>query len=191
MDLKQLYTECRTYRRFRQEPVSEEILTAVMENVRLASCGNNRQRLTYVLVTSEEACAQMAQFVRYAASLPPEIGQPKENELPAAYIVIEKPEENSPVIWTDLGIAANMICTSLYEYGVGSCMMMNFRKNQVNALIGAAEGREAGLVISLGYPDHTSTVVPAEKDSDLRYYVDDDRNYYVPKRPLEELVRKR
>ena len=44
----------------------------------------------------------------------------------------------------------------------------------------------ACLVLALGYPSHKSTVVEL-KDS-LDYYLDEERNYYVPKRALEDIV---
>jgi len=44
MNLKELYTGNRTYRKFRQESIPEEDLKSIMENVRLSHCGNNRQK---------------------------------------------------------------------------------------------------------------------------------------------------
>ncbi len=35
----------------------------------------------------------------------------------------------------------------------------------------------------------SSVVVPVPEDGDLKYYVDEDRNYYVPKRAFDEVVR--
>ena len=49
-----------------------------------------------------------------------------------------------------------------------------------------SEGYKVRLVLALGYPSHKSTVVEL-KDS-LDYYLDAERNYYVPKRALEDIV---
>lgn len=45
------------------------------------------------------------------------------------------------------------------------------------------------LVVALGKPAHSSVVVPVPEDGDLKYYVDEDRNYYVPKRAFDDVVR--
>ena len=42
----------RTYRRFEQRPVAPELLTEAVEAARIASCGNNRQTLKYMIVQS-------------------------------------------------------------------------------------------------------------------------------------------
>ena len=43
------------------------------------------------------------------------------------------------------------------------------------------------LAIAIGKPAHTSTLVEG-KASDLSYYIDEERNYYVPKLPLDEVL---
>ena len=40
----------RTFRRFEQRPVAPEILTEAVDAARIASCGNNRQTLKYIIV---------------------------------------------------------------------------------------------------------------------------------------------
>lgn len=189
MNLKELYTGNRTYRRFLQKPVAEEDLVSIMENVRLSHCGNNRQRLTFEVISDPAVCARMAELVTYAASLPREIGQPKKGEEAMAYIVIVRPSENYATADVDVGIAADVICASAWEKGIGSCMMMNFNVTKVNELLEMGEGKTARLVISLGYPAHKSTVVDLPEDGNTAYFVDEDVNYYVPKRPLSDFVK--
>ena len=132
MELNELMKGCRTYRRFLQEPVGEEIIRECLENARTSSSAANRQPLYYYAVTSDENVKNMQPLVKWAASLPPEIGTRK---------LLSVPEED-----------------------------------------------QIRLVIALGKPSHNSTVVPVPEDGDLKYYVDDVRDYYVPKRAFEDVV---
>ncbi len=188
MNLKELYTGNRTYRKFRQESIPEEDLKSIMENVRLSHCGNNRQRLKFIVVRTPELCGEIARQVHYAASLPREIGQPKKEEEAMAYIIVIRPKENYATADIDVGIAADVICASAWEKGIGSCMMMNFNVTKVNELLEIPEEETVRLVISMGYPAHKSTVVDLPADGNTSYYVDEDVNYYVPKRPLSGFV---
>ena len=52
------------------------------------------------------------------------------------------------------------------------------------------EDEEVKLVLALGKPAHKSTVVDVPESGKLAYYLDDERNYYVPKRALADIVRK-
>ena len=188
MTLHDLYTGERTYRRFLQKEISHDVLLGVMENVRLAHCAGNMQKLTFAVVTGPALRDQMAQQVHFAAYLPKEIGQPKPGEEAMAYVVIIKPKENYPLGDIDTGVAAQVITSSAWEQDIGSCMMLNFNVTKVNELLQVPEDRTARMVIAMGYPAHTSTVVEMDEAHSVKYYVDDEVNYYVPKRALEDLV---
>ncbi|MCR5448813.1 MAG: nitroreductase family protein [Solobacterium sp.] len=188
MTLHDLYTGERTYRRYLQKEISHDTLLAVMENVRLAHCAGNMQKLTFAVVTEPALRDQMAQLVHFAAYLPKEIGQPKPGEEAMAYVVIIKPKDKYPLGDIDAGIAAEVITSSAWEQGVGSCIMLNFNAAKVNELLQVPDDSIARIVIAMGYPAHTSTVVEMNEAHDVKYYVDDEVNYYVPKRALEDLV---
>lgn len=62
-------------------------------------------------------------------------------------------------------------------------------REQIKALLGLADQDRLRLhsVVALGYPKHESRVVPMENGS-VRYYLDENRDYCVPKRPEEEIL---
>ncbi len=85
MDFHTLCIGCRTYRRFKQKQIPEEILDELLENARIANSAMNGQPLRYVLVKTPEAVRKIQLCFHFAAALPKELGQPKEGEQPAAY----------------------------------------------------------------------------------------------------------
>ena len=190
MALSELYIGCRTYRRFKQDPIPDELIHAMLENARIANCGMNAQTLRYVCVKSPEAVAKMQPLVTWARALPREIAIPKPEERPTAFIVIVKTKGAKPVLSDiDSGIAAHVIASTAWEGGVGSCIMFSINRSEIAKIIGLKEGEEIALALSMGYPAHTSTIVPIPDSGCIDYYVDDKRNYYVPKRAFDEVAK--
>ena len=67
MDFHTLCIGCRTYRRFRQKQIPEEILDELLENARIASSAMNGQPLRYVLVKNPEAVRKIQSCFHFAA----------------------------------------------------------------------------------------------------------------------------
>ena len=189
MDIHDLQVKNRSYRRFYQDPVPENVIDYALENARIANCSVNSQHLRYIAVLSKEKVEKMQPLVKWAAFLPPEIGSPKANEQPTAFIVITE-NRSSDSIQVDLGIAIHSITISLIEKGYGSCIMGNIKRKEIAALLNIPEEEKIGLLIAVGKPRCTSTIVDAKKGDSLKYYVEDSRNYYVPKLAFNEVVRK-
>jgi len=189
MNVSELTVGCRTYRRFTQKPIPAELLHACLENARLSSTGANAQSLRFICVQSAEMVAAIQPLVKWAAALPPEIGTPRPEERPTAFIVIVKKAGSGAFADVDVGIAAHSIVLTAWEGGVGSCMMGAINRPEIAKLLGVDEGDTVHLAIALGYPGCTSTIVNVPESGVLKYYVDADRNYYVPKKSFDELVK--
>ena len=43
------------------------------------------------------------------------------------------------------------------------------------------------LALALGYPSHKSTIVELPEDGSVKYYLDEERQYYVPKRKRKDI----
>ena len=188
MNLQELLVGCRTYRRFMQEPVDEAVIREALENARIGSSGANAQPLYYYAVTSPEMVKAMQPLVKWAAYLPPELGTPKEDERPTAFIVVVKKAKAIPFSDVDVGIAVNTIALTAWSHGIGSCIMGAINIEKIRELFSIPEEDQIRLVLALGKPSHTSTIVPVKEDGSIKYYRDEDRNYYVPKRAFEDIV---
>ena len=125
MDFHTLCTGCRTYRRFKQKQIPEEILDELLENARIANSAMNGQPLRYVLVKTPEAVRKIQPCFHFAAALPKELGQPKEGEQPTAFIILCTEGRETPWTGIDIGIAVRTMNLNAYIYGVGSCIIGN------------------------------------------------------------------
>lgn len=184
-----LYEGCRSYRRFKQISISKEILRELAETARKRSSGMNAQPLRYVLAGSPDAVQKIQPCLYWAAKLPKEIGTPKEDELPVAFIVVLGPENENSFVDIDLGIALDTMAITAWQKGIGSCILGNIQHRKLAEIVSAPEGYKVYAVLALGYPANTSTIVSPDEEHGLNYYVDEERNYYVPKRPADEVIR--
>lgn len=188
MTLTKLSLACRTYRRFTQEAVPQELIAMMLENARISNSARNAQPLRYAAVCAPETVAAMQPLVHWAASLPREIGTPKEGEQPTAFIVACTEGRDTPWTGIDLGIAVRTMTLTACEGGVGSCIMGAVEFDRVKELLALPETWTPRLVIALGYPDHASCIVPLPEDGSTSYYVNEDRDYFVPKRSAEDVI---
>lgn len=180
----------RTYRRFEQRPVAPEILTEAVDAARIASCGANRQTVRYIIVESADAVAAVQPLVHWAAYLPPELGVPKPDELPTAFIAILQDDNLPGTSDVDVGLALGSLTAAAWAHGVGSCIMGAINRPALTELLALPEGVRLCYMVALGYPTHESHLVSMQ-DGDVKYYLDDNRDFCVPKRGMEEVLLKK
>lgn len=187
--ISKLYDGCRSYRRFEQKDIPAEVLEDIVETARKRSSGGNIQPLRYVVVSGKDTVEKIQPHVHWAAKLPKEIGTPHKDEEPTAFIVLLVPADKAGAANIDVGIAIDTLAITAWSHGVGSCMMGAIDREEIGQIIGLPDGYAVSLVLALGYPANKSTLVEPDSEHGLNYYVDSDRNYYVPKRPASEVIR--
>ena len=172
MDIMELLAGRRTYRRFLQKPVPAGVVADMVEAVRLSSCGANRQAIRLVVVQSPAMVAKVQPLVKWAAYLPPEQGVPKPGDKD-----------------TDAGIALANLTLAAWAKGVGSCIMGAIDRPRLTELLGLSENEKLHSMVALGYPAHASRVVPLTEATGVKYYLDENRDYCVPKRAAADIAR--
>ena len=89
---------------------------------------------------------------------------------------------------TDAGLAISNMTLAAWNHGVGSCIIGACNRQKLSELFGLTEDQKLHTVVAFGYPSHISRIENVEKDGDIRYHLDEDGNYVVPKRNLEDVV---
>lgn len=188
-NLMQLLESRRTYRRFQQKEISGEILQEILMAARLASSAANKQPLSYIVIQDPQKVAQVFAHTRWAGALPPEVGQPGEGERPVLFIAVIENQDINPVCDTDAGLAISNMTLAAWNRGVGSCMIGACNKPALSELFGLTEKQVLHTVVAFGYPSHRSYIVDMEDPEQFKYYLDEKKDYVVPKRRLEDVVR--
>ena len=189
MDMLEFLRTRRTYRRFEQRPVAPEILTEAVDAARIASCGANRQTVRYIVVQSADAVAAVQPLVHWAAYLPPEQGQPKPDELPTAFVAVLQDDNLPGASDVDVGLALGSLTAAAWAHGVGSCIMGAINKPALTELLGIEEPQKLAFMVAFGYPAHKAHIVPLTAETGVKYYLDENRDYCVPKRSKEEIAK--
>ena len=177
----------RTYRRFAQQPVPAQAVDDLLEAARIASCGANRQTLKYLVIQSPAMVAATCQHIHWAAYLPPEQGTPALSERPTLFVAACQDTSLPGNSDLDLGLALGSMTAAAWAHGVGSCILGAIDRPALVQLYGIQPPLKLCNLVAFGYPAHRSRVVPMQ-DGDVRYYLDDRRDYCVPKRSLAEIV---
>ena len=189
MNAMELLTTRRTYRRFAQKAVPQDVVDDIVQAVRLSSCGANRQAVRLVLVQSPEMVAKVQPLVKWAGYLPPEQGTPKADEQPTLYAAVVDDTSLPGDHGVDLGIALANLTLAAWDKGVGSCIMGAINKPALTELLHIEEPQKLMYMVAFGYPSHEAHIVPMTEETGVKYYLDENRDYCVPKRSKEEIAR--
>ncbi|HJC44523.1 MAG TPA: nitroreductase family protein [Candidatus Faecalibacterium faecigallinarum] len=189
MDIMELLAGRRTYRRFLQKPVPAGVVADMVEAVRLSSCGANRQAIRLVVVQSPAMVAKVQPLVKWAAYLPPEQGVPKPGEQPVLFVAVVQDASIPGDKDSDAGIALANLTLAAWAKGVGSCIMGAIDRPRLTELLGLSENEKLHSMVALGYPAHASRVVPLTEATGVKYYLDENRDYCVPKRAAAGIAR--
>lgn len=187
MELMDLIRTNRTYRRFKQTAVSDEIIAEVLEAARNAASAANRQPLSYVVVKSQKKVEEVFALTKWAGYLPPEQGQPKKGEEPVLFIGVVENMDINKNCDTDAGLAIANMRLAAWAHGVGSCIIGACNKPELSRMFGLTQNQVLHTVIAFGYPSHASSIEDMKND-DVKYYLDGNRNYVVPKRRIDDVV---
>ncbi len=177
----------RTYRKFKQVPIPGDALQAIMLAGQLYSCGANKQAIKYVVVNKAEDVYVVNDLVKWAAYLPSEVGTPAIDEIPVMFIAIVQDTDIGPANDTDAGLAiANMQMAAWY-FGIGSCIMGAIDRPKLKSFLKIPQEMELHSVMAFGYPSIESK--PVDFEGDIKYYIDENGSYCVPKRPIDDIYR--
>ncbi len=186
MSVYELIVKRRTIRRFKPDPISNELLNKLANAGRLAPSGANLQPLEFIVVTEAEVVNKVFPALKWAGYIAP-AGNPPKGKRPMAYvIVLINTEIRSQGGEVDAAAAIeNMILTALEE-GVGSCWMGAIDRDQLRMIFNIPQKYQIDSVLALGYADE-SPVVEEVKDS-IKYWKDEQGILHVPKRKLKDII---
>ncbi len=188
IEFEKIIYERRTIRRFKNEPISLDILKKLIDYARLAPAAANIQSLEYIIVQKSEMRKKLFPLLKWAAHLPRDQRTPKEGERPKAYIIVLNNIKIKKNAQYDIGAAVENILLGATNFGLGACWMGSIDKIKIRELFKIPNHYKISHVISLGLPNEISIVEPF-KDS-FKYWKDEKGMMHVPKRSREDIIQK-
>ncbi|MDR1348350.1 MAG: nitroreductase family protein [Prevotellaceae bacterium] len=186
--IHELIAKNRSYRRFYEDAdIDLHTLKSLVDLARLSPSARNLQPLKYIISNNRKINEKIFTTLAWAGYLKDWNG-PVEGERPAAYIVVVvdrnitqgKPEH-------DEGIVSQSILLGAVEYGLGGCIIVSVRRQELAEILNISGQYEISLVIALGKPKE-KVIITEIKDNDIKYFRDENAVHYVPKRLLSDIV---
>ncbi len=163
----------RSIRKFKQDPVSHELLAEIVETAAYAPSWKHTQIVRYVAVEGDLKDKIAAE----GTSMFPNNGKIMENAPMLIAVTVIKnrcgyerdgsfttPRKDTWQMY-DAGVASQTFCLAAYEKGIGSVIMGIFDQSKIETLLELPEDRELVALIPIGYPDE-EPVAPKRKPVD-------------------------
>ena len=148
MDFIELVKSRYSVRSYQPRPLEQDKLDRVLEAVRLAPSGSNRQPWKFVVVRDAEVRQQLVaacsnqQFIAEAPVVVAGVGLTPDRSMRC-----EVPGD--PV---DVAIAMEHLALAAAAEGLGTCWIGAFDQDQVRKVLGIPESAKVVQVMTLGYP---------------------------------------
>ena len=159
----------RDQRRYRPEPLSEEVVERILDAGRLSGSGSNRQPWTFLVVESRARVEALATGV-FAPG----------NVLGAGLVVAVVVTGKGPVAF-DAGRAAQNMLLAAWNEGIASCPNGLADRDVVRAALALEEGETPAIVLTFGVPER-------HRDPESRPAA--EWSARANRKPLEDLVRR-
>lgn len=192
MNLENLLEWRRSYRKFDESRlISKNDIDEILNSIKFASCANNRQYLRFISVENKDKVLEIFDNTKWAASLPNNIGRPKEGERPVYFIAILSDEAKKLRFnGLDEGLVISNLTLTAAEKGIGSCIIGSVNDKKMREILNYKDNYSCEVVIAFGYPKVKSTIKEIDLEEDQSYYLDEDGNYLVPKYKKDDIVRR-
>jgi nitroreductase len=187
MDVKELATKNRSYRRFQEsEPVSVDQLKSLVELARLSASAGNLQPLKFLLSYDPVRNGAIFSCLRWESFIK-NFPAPGQGRRPSAYIVVLGDSFITTNFWCNHGIAAQSILLGAVEMGFGGYIVTDIDRQTLSGFLKIPEHLEILLVIAIGLPRERIVITEAV-DGKVTYWRDINKVHHVPKRSLNEII---
>ncbi len=155
----------RAVRKFRAEPLPDDVIHAILNAGRRSQSSKNEQSWQFIAIRDKGILKELSECGKYAGHLA--------GAALAVALVIPDPTEKFQTLF-DSGQAAAFMQLAAWELGVGSCIASIYGMEKARGILGFPVERYLDAAISFGYPADESQLSAAPKKGG--------------RKPLEELV---
>lgn len=186
MEVYEAILKRRSIRRFRQDPISREVLEKIVNAGRLAPSAANLQPCEYIVVDRADLLRKVFENLKWAGYIRPKGNPPRGEEATAYIVVLVNTSISKEGYGKDCGAAIeNMILTALAE-GIGSCWIGSIERENIRKILKIPGHLEIDSILALGYPNE-EPLAEEMKDS-IRYWKDSAGRLHIPKRRLASIL---
>jgi nitroreductase len=156
----QLARTRRSVRRYRPDPVPEDLLREVVEAARWAPSAVNLQPWEFIIVTDPQVKEAVGRNARYMG-----VSWPHIHEAPALILVCAR--TLSKFSRDDCIFAGSNIMHAAVDRGLGTCWIGGFSEKVIREVLGVPEGYILPGLCTIGYPDGETEAPPKRPLEDM------------------------
>jgi len=183
MNVLEMIKNRRSTRRYKSQPIKQEILMSLVEHARLSVSAVNKQPIHYAVISGKKRDEVFSCF-RFAGCI--KDYKIDYDERPKAFIVLYAKNASDFAAAYEAGAVTSTLLLAAMEYGISGCALGIADKDALKKAIPVPDEFVPVVGISLGYAAHGGKAVPYE--GDFRYTLDETGNFLVPKKSVEELI---
>jgi len=149
MDVMEAIKLRRSIRSYKDKPIEDVKLKAVLEAARLSPSASNRQERKFIVITDKamrDKLIDVANGQRFVGQAPVVI-------VACATLTSHIMPCGEPSYPVDTAIAVDHITLAAVEQGLGTCWIGAFKQDEVKKLLGIPENVRVVALLPLGYPD--------------------------------------
>ena len=151
----------RAVRKFKDEPLPEATMLAILNAGRRAQSSKNTQPWHFIAITDKEILIQLSECGEWAGHL---AGA-------ALGVVILHPDPGEKFqIMFDIGQAASYMQLAAWELGVGSCLASIYQPERAGEILGFPPELHLRIAISFGYPSDGEKLTSQPKKGGRRLF---------------------
>ena len=151
MSILEIIKERRSVRRYKSDPIHEDVLRRVLDAARFSPSGKNLQPWKFILVKDEILKQRLAEA---------SVGQTFIAQAPVVIVACAFPDKcfsrmgNYMKSWpVDVAIAVEHLMLQAQEERLGTCWIGAFEEDEVKSLLHVPEEVRVLALTPLGYPD--------------------------------------
>jgi nitroreductase len=141
MDVLEAVRTKRAVRRFRDEPVSDEVIRQILDAGRRSQSSKNTQPWQFIVIRERDRLESLSKTGTYAGHI-----------AGAAFAVVLVGERQSHWNFYDPGQASAYMQLAAWGLGVGSCIATLHQEDAAKTLLGVPAEMSATVALSFGYP---------------------------------------
>lgn len=146
MDLLKIIQKRRSIRKYQQKPVTNALLTRILEAGRWAPSGLNNQPWRFMVLTNSDLKSQLAQFTKYGHII-------KKSSAVILVFIDQRVIYNRDKDLMSIGACIQNMLLTAHSLGIGTCWLGEIlnRKKEINKYLHLPAQLELMAAISLGY----------------------------------------
>lgn len=154
MNVSEAIRQKRAVRQFKDEPLPEAAILAILNAGRRAQSSKNTQPWHFIAITDKSILEGLSQCGQWAGHLA--------GAALGVALLSENPEEKFQRLF-DLGQAAAYMQLAAWELGIGSCPASIYDADQARRLLGFPTDLHLRIALSFGYPELSETLTRPPK----------------------------